>query len=183
MAQESEQVGGQVVEEGWVGFPGGELEGKRPKALCAACQDALKRAATRASRAPGGPSPSRTLCFQCYRAELDRERALSAAGTLDTASEARFQSQLPFEPVKRGRLAMLKADRAGTRAAATEGVGRYADRRRRAQIEARHALLAIASELKARRLAPAVEAQAMEAAIHAAEIQLPDAWLPFVVSR
>ena len=31
------------------------------------------------------------LCFQCYRAELEREKALKAAGQLETASEARFR--------------------------------------------------------------------------------------------
>jgi hypothetical protein len=183
-AQEPAQIGRQVVEEDWVSFPGGELEGKRPRALCPSCREALTREA-------GAPSHLRTshprtagpVCFQCYRAELERERALSAAGALDTASEARFQSQLPFEPLNRVRLDMLKAERADARAAARQGIGQYGDRRRRAQIEARHALQATVSGLKARQLAPAVEAQAMDAAIHAAEIQLPDAWLPFVVSR
>jgi len=85
--------------------------------------------------------------------------------------------------VNRVRLDVLKAERADARAAASQGIGQYVDKRRRAQIEARHALQAIAAELKARQLAPAVEAQVMDAAIHASEIQLPDAWLPFVVSR
>ena len=183
MSHEPAQTARQVIEDGWVSFPGGELEGKRPKALCPTCREALKRGAA-GSAGPSRPSsPSRLLCFQCYRAELDRERALSAAGDLDTASHARFQSQLPFEPVNRVRLDMLKAERADARAAASQGIGQYVDKRRRAQIEARHALQAIAAELKARQLAPAVEAQVMDAAIHAAEIQLPDAWLPFVVSR
>jgi hypothetical protein len=66
---------------------------------------------------------------------------------------------------------------------AIQGIGQYADTRRHAQIEARHALQAIAAGLKPRQLAPAVEAEVMDAAIHAAELQLPDAWLPFVVSR
>src|SRR5262245_31541805 len=119
----------------WVTFPGGELEGKKPKALCAACREQLKHAAamrgTRAAqRRPG------TLCFQCYRADLERQRAIRAAGELDTASDARFQSQLPFEPVNRPRLQMLKADRAEARTAMP-----VHDRsRRHAQIEARHTL-------------------------------------------
>ena len=183
MAHEPAQIAPQVVEEDWVSFPGGELEGKRPKALCPACREALKREAARSSGPSPLTSPSRPVCFQCYRAELDRERALLAAGALDTASEARFQSQLPFEPVNRVRLDMLKAERAGARAATNQGIGEYVDKRRRAQIEARHALQAIAAELRARQLAPAVEAQVRDAAIHALEIQLPDAWLPFVLSR
>jgi len=171
----------QVQAEEWVSFPGGELEGKRPKALCPACREALRReAAGFASRPPG---PSRPLCFQCYRAELERERALRAAGDLDTASDARFQFQLPFELVNRARLDMLKAERAEARTAASEGIGQYVDKRRHAQIEARRALHAIAAGLEARQLPPALQAKTMDAAIHAAELQLPDAWLPFVVSR
>lgn len=180
---------GQIVSEEWVTFPGGELEGKRPKALCPTCREALKREAASPSHPsrPSSPSrlssPSRPLCFQCYRADLDRDRALKAAGELDTASDARFQCQLPFEPVNRARLDMLKAERFEARAAARQGVGQYVDRRRQAQIEARHALQAVAAGLKARQLAPAAQAQAMASAIHAAELQLPDAWLPYVVSR
>src|SRR4051812_25915795 len=105
----------------WVTFQGGELEGKRPKALCPACREALRAAtlsgsarSVRASRNGASSTSSsigqrRSICFQCYRAELARERALQAAGTLDTASPERFQFQLPFEPVNRPRLAMLKA--------------------------------------------------------------------------
>jgi len=176
----------QVQSEEWVSFPGGELEGKRPKALCPSCREALKREASSPARGSGTSGPSsaaRPLCFQCYLAELDRERALKAAGTLDTASEARFQDLLPLEPVNRPRLEMLKAERAEARSAASEGVGQYVDKRRQAQIEARHALQSIATGLRERRLAPALHARVMDAAIHAAELQLPDAWLPFVVSR
>ena len=46
-----------------------------------------------------------------------------------------------------------------------------------------HALQAIAAGLKERQLTPALQAQTMFAAAHAAEQQLPEAWLPFVVSR
>ena len=164
----------ETVAKEWVTFPGGELEGTRPKALCPACREAFKREAR-----PARP----TLCFQCYRVDLDREQALRAAGELDTASDARFQSQLPFEPVNRARLDTLKAARADARATASQGIGQYADKRRHAQIEARHALQAIAAGLHARQLTPAAQAQAMASAIHAAELQLPDAWLPYVVSR
>jgi len=180
MAHEPVLLASQVVDGEWVTFPGGELEGKRPKALCAACREALKREASSLLRRS---TPARALCFQCYRAELDRERALQAAGDLDTASDARFQSQLPFEPVNRPRLDMLKAERSEARAASVQGIGQYVDKRRRAQIAARHALQQIAAGLKARQLAPAMEAQLMASAAHAAELQLPEAWLPFVVSR
>ena len=160
--------------EDWVTFPGGELEGKRPKAVCPACREAMNR---------GFVPTARTLCFQCYRAELERERALRAAGNLDTGTEERFQAQLPFEQVNRARLAALKAARAEARAAASQGTGVYVDKRRQGQIAARHALQQIAEGLKARRVAAAVAAQALEEATHAAELQLPEAWLPFVLSR
>src|SRR5690242_17765063 len=124
----------EVAEGEWVGFPGGELEGRPPRVLCPACREALKRDAAAARAASSGqPKP---LCFQCYRAELARERALKAAGEINTASEARFQCTLPFEPVNRARLDRLRGERELARAAAQAGVGRYGDRRRHAQIEA-----------------------------------------------
>ena len=172
----------QIVTEEWVTFPGGELEGKRPKALCSACREALKREAT--TYGPSGAARrTRLLCFDCYRADLARARAIKDAGELDTASAARFQTQLPFEPVNHARLDMLKASRAEARATDSQGVGQYIDKRRRAQIQARHALQTIAAGLQARRLTPAAQTQTMNAAIHAAELQLPEAWLPYVVSR
>jgi hypothetical protein len=172
----------QVFTDEWVTFPGGELEGKRPKVLCTACREALKREAATYGLS-GEARRSRLLCFDCYRADLARARALKDAGELDTASDARFQTQLPFEPVNHARLGSLKAERADARAIASHGVGQYADRRRHAQIQARHALQAISAGLKARQLTPAAQAQAIASAVHAAELQLPDAWLPYVVSR
>lgn len=171
----------QPTSDEWVTFPGGELEGKRPKALCPACREALKRAALRL----GTSRPaSRTLCFACYRAELDRQRTIAAAGQLDTATEARFQFQLPFEPLDQSRLELLKADLAATRAAErSTPTGPLVDRRRHAQIAARHALQQIAAGLEARALAIAECDRAMASAFHAAELQLPEAWIPFVMSR
>ena len=173
----------QVTADEWVSFSGGELEGKRPKAVCPTCREALQREASRPSTASRDQRPSRPLCFQCYRVELDRERALRAAGSLDTGSEARFQFQLPLEPVNTGRLHTLKTERREARAAAVAGIGQYAGKRRHAQIQARHVLQSIATELHARGLAPALHDSVMDAAIHAAELQLPEAWLPFVVGR
>ena len=166
--------------EEWVSFPGGELEGKRPKALCATCREALRRSAAIGSGA--APSRPRALCFQCYRADLERDRALKAAGDLHTSSDARFQYQLPFEPLNRARLDALKATHADVRAARPA----YVDKRRRAQIDARHALAQIASGLKRRGLAVPGNKEgdrAMFEAIHAAELQLPESWIPFVVAR
>jgi hypothetical protein len=170
----------QVVADEWVSFPGGELEGRRPKVLCPACRAELSRAAATAA-----PFPLRTLCFQCYRAGLAHERALKEAGELDTASVERFQTALPFEPVNRARLAMLKTERAASREAMQHGVGPFVDKRRRAQIAARHALQRIFAGVAARQDALSIPAaaEAVAAATHAAELQLPEAWLPFVMSR
>jgi hypothetical protein len=164
----------------WVSFPGGELEGQRPRALCPACREALKAAAVRpVDRRPSGG----TLCFQCYRANLERERALREAGTINTASDARFQEQLPFEPINEGRLAMLKAERTTTRGAVLQGLDKFAARRRRAQMAARHALQSILAVRPARTSASGVYDRSIAAAIHAAELQLPESWLPFVIAR
>jgi hypothetical protein len=179
----------QVAEHEWVGFPGGELEGKRPRTLCPACRERLNRMALdgRLPESAARARPSRTLCFQCYRAELARERALGAAGDLDTASSERFQSALPFEAVNTSRLVRLRAERAASRVTMQAGAGRFVDRRRRAQIAARHALQEIATGLRApaasRPASPDLHHRVMAAAVHAAELQLPESWLPFVVSR
>src|SRR5262245_18581298 len=118
----------QITAHEWVSFPGGELEGRRPKALCLSCREA---------GADGARPSRRALCFQCYRADLDRQRALSAGRSLDTASQERFQYQLPFEPLDTGRLEMLKVERAAARGVILQHGGRFEDRRRRAQIAAR----------------------------------------------
>ena len=184
----------------WMMFPGGELEGKRPRALCPTCRELLARAVPQAQPAQDRQGP---LCFQCYRAELERDRALRAAGRLETASDARFQCTLPFDPVNTVRLAALKAARMAEREARSgQVIQRCADRRRQAQIAARHALRAIGNGVKRQltsastwersfqalpeRERPGERTAAegtMVAAIHAAELQLPESWLPFVVSR
>jgi len=145
------QVVENTTDNVWVAFPGGELEGRRPRRMCPACRE---RADHRG-----------TLCFQCYRAELGRERALQAARELDTASEARFQSVLPLEPVDVRRLERLRTDRAASRAAFSSGPGSFADRQRRAQMAARRATQ-----------------QGGDVALQAAELQLPASWWPFVMS-
>ena len=170
----------QIVDDEWIRFHGGELEGKRPKAMCKACRDQLERA--EAAHAPT-TTRLRAICFQCYRAPLDRERALKAARDLDTASLARFQFGLPFEPVNTPRLAMLKAERATARATRQAGAGLYVDKRRRAQIAARRAFDAIAAGLEARQLVPTECDRLIAGAIHAAALELPESWLPFVVAR
>ena len=155
----------QLVEKEWVSFPGGELEGARPRTLCASCREQLKRDAARGVK----PSRPRALCFQCYRAELEREKQLQAAGQLDTASDARFQFALPLEPVNHPRLERLRAERSVVRAESSQGAGRFVDKRRQAQIAARRALQGIAAGLKARNMSP----DARDRALASADVQLP----------
>jgi hypothetical protein len=72
-----------------------------------------------------------------------------------------------------------------------EGTGRFMDRRRQAQIAARHAFQQIAASLRAPtapgpsspELRRREQERVVAAAFHAAELQLPESWLPFVVSR
>ena len=180
----------ETTEKEWVTFPGGELEGQRPLVMCPVCRERLlsaARAAGLGAAAPQAPASSvRPLCFQCYRVDQARQRALRAARDLCTASEARFQDTLPFEPVNRARLDRLRAERSAARAGLTIGAGRFVDKRRRAQIAARHALDRIAAGLKSHGVAEPVRhpsTTAIDEAIHAAELQLPAAWLPFVGSR
>jgi hypothetical protein len=152
----------------WVAFPGGELEAPRPKLRCPEC---------RANRRTAASLARKTLCFRCYRTELDRERGLVAAAELNTASEIRFQTTLPFEPVDRTRLERLRATRAVARAEASRGAGQFVDRRRRAQIAARQALQRLATGLRATGGAQPAPRYRVE------RLDVPAAWLPFVASR
>ena len=95
-----------VPEDGreWQALPGGELEAPRPKALCRSCRERLRESVARGV----WPERSKTLCFGCYRTQLDRDRRIKAAAELNTASEARFQTSLPIEPVNRARLQQLR---------------------------------------------------------------------------
>ena len=153
----------QLADSEWVPFPGGELEGTRPRALCAGCRGRLAAAALSAlSDRSGGEGTGRlgALCFECYRAGLERDRKLRAAAALDTASDARFQSALPFEPVNHARLATLKVERAQAKASLHAlPEGRFADKRRHAQIAARHALQRIVAGLQARAAGPGGDQQ------------------------
>src|SRR5688572_30447622 len=104
----------QLLHAEWIPFSGGELEGRRPRALCSSCREALNREANVARTARAATRP---LCFSCYRVELERDRAIKAAGDLDTASIERFQSALPLEPINHARLARLKLERGDARRA------------------------------------------------------------------
>jgi len=150
---------GQVGEGQWVTLPGGELEGRRPIVLCGPC---------RMRRAIG--AERKAVCFECYKTDARRQRGFESAASLDTGSAERFQCGLPFEAVDRPRLERLRAERGASRQQLRIGVGRFVDKRRHAQIAARHALQHLGAGLH-------------EYGVRAAELQLPDAWLPFVVSR
>ena len=161
-------------------FQGDELEGKRSRVLF--CRGQLKRMASGQAR----PELRQAICFQRYRAEVERQRSVRAAGELDTASVQRFQSALSFEPVDRALLNTLKARRTASRTPMTEGVERFVDKQRQAQIAARHALQRSATRLSTRAVSasPSQEGDRVWAsAVHAAEFQLPESWLPWVVSR
>jgi hypothetical protein len=151
-----------------VPFAGGELEGCRPRALCPECRTKLDKGA------------HKTLCFHCYRLDIERERGLKAAGELNTASEERFQYALPLERVNHARLARLKVERQQARRAQAKA-SPYVDRRRQAQINARHALSRLAEGLRAYRLAQEQKQAVLQA--RAADAPLPEAWLPFVAAR
>src|SRR6185503_9334981 len=124
----------EVAEKEWVSLPGGELEAPRPSVLCPACRAKLQANVVKRSTADAANPSKQPLCFACYRAGLERDQALKAAGELNTATDARFQTTLPFEPVNQARLTRLRQERASARAAAQAGVGRYIDKRRHAQI-------------------------------------------------
>ena len=117
------------------------------------------------------PSNLRLLCFACHLASVSRDRALKAAGELDTASEARFQTMLPFDSVDHARLARLRTERATARVDAQAGVGRYVDKRRQAQIAARHALERIVVGLRVRNASKPEQDRAMSMADHAADAE------------
>lgn len=82
------------------------------------------------------------------------------------------------------RLARLKVEREDARVKAREGAGSYIEKRHRAQIDARHALARLLHGLKQRELTGAGQGQrAAGMAMRAAEMQLPESWLPFVVAQ
>lgn len=169
----------ETVADEWVALPGGELEAPCQRARCPVCRAALREAADQGLNVRrAGP-----LCFDCYRIEARRRAALKAAAEVFTGSPERLQAGLPFEPVDRARLARLKGERGAARTAERAGSGRFADRRRHAQIEARRALAAIAQRLRARGATAPERAREWAAAARAAELQLPEAWLPFVVGH
>jgi len=182
MVKSAEQLEG-TTDRDWVPFPGGELEGTRPSALCQACRSRLRQSALHGAPAQVASPTPRTLCFECYRASLERERRLAAAAQLNTATDARFQESLPFDPINHVRLKMLRAERDATRTQARVLDGGFDERRRRAQIAARHALREAVSIRRTAMFSAIERERVIAAAVHAAELQLPAAWLPFVMAK
>src|SRR5215510_7774963 len=89
-------------ESEWLALPGGELEAPRPKTLCHRCRERLRQSVAKGVW-PKPEDRPRTLCFGCHRAQIERDRKFRTAADVETASEARFQCTLPFEPVNRVR--------------------------------------------------------------------------------
>ena len=171
----------QLLEADWVPFAVGELEAPRPKVLCRDCRARLQRRVSGAASATPGDGLRRPdpLCFACHRADLQRERALKAAGELDTATDARFQFVLPLAPVDHSRLARLKVERREARVAQAK-VSPYVDRRRQAQLTAQQVLQRLAQGLRARGVVPG---KSVALSTRSGRVQLPDTWLPFAASR
>ena len=205
MTANNSPVGGHPIPGEWVAFPGGELEGLRPRPRCPACRQLPPDRASHSSAAvepgrPGTLEPSsaavtgrtRPLCFQCYRLALTHERALKAAAEFTGASDERFHLARPFEPVNASRLTTLKIARERARAAAKEGPGACIERRRQGQIAARHALARLAEGLGTVSVGHgpggrATHESAADVRASATQFQksfqFPESWLPFVVSR
>ena len=91
-----------IVEQEWLAFPGGELEARRPRALCSRCREALQ---DRLDRPSSGSASNRSICFDCYRADLNRERALFVLGKIDEilAWEQRKDTERDTKFVELGR--------------------------------------------------------------------------------
>ena len=176
----------QVVELEWVPFSGGNLEARRPQALCAPCA-AKRRRGTRAGLLAGAArSRNAPLCFECFRTGLERERALMSARDIHTASEARFRYLLPFEPVNHERLERIRAERTKAFSAMETALGRLKPRRRKAQITARRALGEAMASFSGPRWDGRVAASqtgGRASAVRVEELQFPESWLPFVVAR
>src|SRR5215471_17386933 len=113
-----------VADQDWISFPGGELEGRRPKTLCGRCRAALS--AKVQGRAESSATPF--VCFDCYKADQERERRLKAATEFVADSDEHFQSVLPLEPVNQARLARLRVERTQARVEARSGNAQYVDR-------------------------------------------------------
>ena len=149
-----------VLKENGLRFPGGELEGPRPKGLCPACRLRAFRASAsqgsgrlerRRTRVPA-PSPWARASSPYLFPVLSRRPGARAG----VAGGPQPQHRV------RGALSRLAAVRAGEPRAARapargrwasdrrSAAARFADKRRHAQIAARHALDRIAAGLRSR---------------------------------
>jgi hypothetical protein len=87
-------------------------------------------------------------------------------------------------------LERLRAERATAHAQLSAGAGRFVLKQRQAQMAARHALQRIAAAAfgvpggsQCTVGTTAADARIFAAAVHAAELQLPESWLPFVAAQ
>ena len=111
-------MGQLALQEGWFAAMQarvGERQHANAAPLCAGCRDKEARYGFRAADAEPGEDRQRTLCFSCFRVELNRRQAVAARLARGWDAE---QVRLPLE----------------------ETLQALTRRRRRAQIAARRAL-------------------------------------------
>ena len=118
MAVQAVEVGGQqlALNDRWMAAARRAVEARlrREAPLCGGCREREARYGFRDDADPAGERP-RTLCFQCFRAEISRRQAVAARLARGwNASQATLPLERTLEALTR--------------------------RRRRAQIAARHAL-------------------------------------------
>jgi hypothetical protein len=77
---------------------------------------------------------------------------------------------------------MLRVERVAARVAAQAGPERFENRVHQAQIASRRVLQALGQRLEVRGTERGERERLMASAAHAAELQLPDSWLPDVVT-
>lgn len=104
-----------ALHDGWAGALRRRANARPQTPLCAGCRQREARYGFRADEAEPGEERPRTLCFSCFRAELDRRQIVAARLARGWNAE---QARLPLE----------------------ETLKELTRRRRRAQIAARHAL-------------------------------------------
>ena len=141
MTDDSPAGSRQVVDPEWVPLSGGDLEARRPRAMCPACTAKAHRRLSVARLLPcvprvRNPPPALSVFGLGWRAE----RALIAARDAPSVSVAGFQDVLPLEPVRSRELERLRMARVSIRTTAEFGAGAFEHRRRQAQMAARHEL-------------------------------------------
>ena len=127
---ESAETHRKLLKKNGLRFQAASWKGSGPRCMCPACRLRAFRASASQGRAPRtrraspesrAPSPESRSVFSATASTRRASGRCSAARNLNTASEARFQDSLPFEPVNRARLERLRAERSTARAALKSG--------------------------------------------------------------